>query len=65
MKLGKITIFEDGKCTVEIKDRLLDEWRWGDAFDNLKDAHNYAKNEHCIFISVDKDNGEKPFKKDL
>lgn len=55
MKLGKITIFEDGKCTVEIKDKLFEKWRWGNAFDDLQSAHEYAKNEHCIFIFVDKD----------
>ena len=55
MKLGKITIFDDGKCAVEIKNGLLEKWHWGDGFDDLKSAHEYAKNEHCIFIFVDKD----------
>ena len=54
MKLGKITIFEDGKCAVEIKNGLLEKWHWGDGFDNLRLAHDYAKSEHCMFIFVDK-----------
>lgn len=54
MKLGKITVFEDGKCAVEFKDKILDDWYWGDGFDNLKLAQEYAKNEHCTFIFVDK-----------
>lgn len=59
MKLGKITIYEDGKCAVELKDTLFGKWHWGDGFDNLKLAHNYAKNEHCTFIFVDKENRDQ------
>lgn len=55
MKLGKITIFKDGKCIVMIKDGLFDDWRWGGEFDDLKLAHAFTKEEHCIFTFVDKE----------
>lgn len=55
MKIAKITIFEDGKCAVVIKDGLFKQWHWGDGFDDLKHARKFAKDENCTFILVHKD----------
>lgn len=56
MKLGRIIIFEDGKCTLEIKNGLFEKWEFVDGFDDIKTANEYAKNEHCIFIFVKREN---------
>ena len=52
MKLAKITVLEDGKSFVEIKDSLFDEWHWGNEFDSQRDAINYSKSQNCIFTFV-------------
>lgn len=55
MKIAKITVFEDGKSVVTLKDGLFGTWYWGDEFDDQKKAKDYTKSLHCTFTLVEKD----------
>lgn len=56
MKIAKITVFENGRSVVMLKDGLFGEWYWGDEFDNEKKAKEYTKSLHCTFTLVEHEN---------
>ena len=56
MKIAKITVFENGKCVVMLKDGLIGEWYWGDEFDDERKAKDYIKSLHCTFTLVEHEN---------
>jgi len=53
MKIAKITVFDDGKSVVTLKDGLFEEWHWGDEFDDEMKAKDYTKSLHCTFTLVE------------
>lgn len=55
MKIAKITVFEDGRSVVTLKDGLFGEWYWGDEFENEAKAKNYTKFLKCTFTLVNHD----------
>lgn len=55
MKIAKITVFEDGRSVVTLKDGLFEEWYWGDEFEDEVKAKNYTKSLKCTFTLVDHD----------
>ena len=66
MKIAKITVFEDGKSVVTLKDGLFEEWYWGDEFDDQKKAKDYTKSLGCTFTLVEKSTDNRyETKKDL
>jgi hypothetical protein len=58
MKIAKITVFEDGKSVVTLKDGLFGEYYWGDEFDDVRKAKDYTKSMGCTFTLVEKSNGD-------
>lgn len=56
MKIAKITVFEDGKSVVMLKDGIFESWHWGDEFDKEKKAKDYTKSLHCAFTLVEHEN---------
>lgn len=58
MKIAKITVFEDGKSVVTLKDGLFGEWYWGDDFDDERKAKDYTKSLKCTFTLVDHDKSD-------
>lgn len=58
MKIAKITVFEDGKSVVTLKDGLFGEWYWGDDFDDEHKAKDYTKSLKCTFTLVEHDKSE-------
>lgn len=55
MKIAKITVFEDGKSVVTLKDGLFENWYWGDEFDDEQKAKDYTKSLKCTFTLVEHD----------
>lgn len=58
MKIAKITVFEDGKSVVTLKDGIFQEWYWGDEFENQQKAKDYTKSLKCTFTLVEHDKGD-------
>ena len=56
MKIAKITVFEDGKSVVMLKDGIFENWHWGDDFDDVRKAKDYTKSNHCTFTLVEHEN---------
>ena len=53
MKIAKITVFDNGKSVVTLKDGLFEEWYWGDEFDDERKAKDYTKSLKCTFTLVE------------
>jgi hypothetical protein len=56
MKIAKITVFEDGKSVVMLKDGIFENWYWGDEFDKEEKAKEYTKSLQCTFTLVEHEN---------
>lgn len=56
MKIAKITVFEDGKSVVMLKDGIFENWYWGDEFDKEEKAKEYTKLLQCTFTLVEHEN---------